>query len=238
MPKRNHIIIVGVQRCGTTLLAKLLSNHRNTAIAQIMDREPKYFLKVNPDLDSYLEIFQPPFSEHYIEKSVSYFNSKEARSNMQSILIQPKIIIMLRDPGRRAISHYNFSKSNRIENLKIEEVLNLESENRPWKHLGVSTNPYAYISTGLYVQQIAKWRNCFSNVTLIELEKLVSDIEVYYKLMKFLEVQPEPDKYYQHVCKKVNSTNNILVSDKIYHKISDEYFSYYKDFLNHISDIK
>ena len=89
-------------------------------------------------------------------------------------------------------------------------------------------NPYAYISSGFYLEKISQWKKHFSSVCVLELEKFVTDISVYYQLMINLEIDPESDKYKKYVEKKINASDVKINFDYIYDQILKKYFSYYK----------
>ena len=119
-------LIIGAAKCGTSALAEFLAVHPNVAIPKI-DYEISYFnFKYTLNDEWYLR--QMPFSNQHqitIESTALYMANKDVPKRVFSLNQKMKLIIILRDPVIRAISHHvelretmeNYRKSMLFLNL-------------------------------------------------------------------------------------------------------------------------
>ena len=96
----NSLFIVGAQRCGTTLLHKVLDTHPEVIMAKPVRPEPKFFLdRVDADYSrqSFVDrLFDGERSipKYYGEKSTSYIDYEYALKRIRSTFQDSKIILM------------------------------------------------------------------------------------------------------------------------------------------------
>ncbi len=158
-------MIVGAQKSGTTAMAQFLSEH--PAICMASPKEPHLF-----DAPAYNKQWNPenfhefyaPFFKHYKGEVVSgeatpiYLFWPEVAAELYRYNPQLKLIILLRDPVDRAISHYAMERDKGIENLPILPALMLEPL-RLWRDKnnrakGSARRWASYISRGKYSRQL------------------------------------------------------------------------------------
>jgi hypothetical protein len=184
MPDRNrvdHFVIVGAQRCGTTYLSRLLDAHPEIEMAKPLWPEPKFFL----DDDRYalgLEYYESEFfpergTRVRGEKSTSYIESEVAAGRITATLPGAPLLVVVRDPVRRAISNYRFSAEHGVEDLPIPEALRPEAGNRAWDHARFSVSPFAYLARGRYVEYLERLSRCVAPelIRVLVFEELVND---------------------------------------------------------------
>lgn len=168
-----HLVIVGAQRSGTTYLYKVLDEHPEVCMAKPIKPEPKYFMGSASATDGYDAYFKKYFSQAgnvtwLGEKSTSYIESEEAMLAIKQVLPDATILVMLRDPVERAISHYCFTKDHGLEPLDIERAIQEEPLRKDnWQAAGTSVTPYAYTERGKYAQYLERWECLFGKDQMI-----------------------------------------------------------------------
>lgn len=181
MAEPEQAFIVGAQRCGTTSLATVLGCHPQVALARPLRPEPKFFLEPGADTEvrAYLARHYPevgPRVRLRLEKSTSYLESDLACAQIAAAFPRAQIVVMLRDPVDRALSHYAFSCANGVEDLEVEAALDPAAESRPWDLTSISVSPYRYLSRGRYIERIRRWDDAFGTeaVHIVILEDLIA----------------------------------------------------------------
>ncbi|MDX6323649.1 MAG: hypothetical protein QOK15_3 [Nocardioidaceae bacterium] len=179
-----HLLIIGAQRCGTTYLASLLDAHPEVTMARPARPEPKVFLsaeKSGRGLGWYdATFFAHATTEKVLgEKSTSYLEDADAPARAASVLGEPEILVMLRDPVQRAVSNWRFSTDHGLEERPLPEALEADlSGEQPWSHTGASVSPYAYLQRGRYSRYLAPWLAAFPRtLSVLFLEELRADTD-------------------------------------------------------------
>jgi hypothetical protein len=193
-----HLLVVGAQRCGTTWVHDLLAGHPEVAMARPARPEPKVFLSEEASAKGH-EWYDATYFAHADgarllgEKSTSYLEYAEAAERAARVLGDPLILVVLRDPVRRARSHWAFSTDHGHEDRPLAEVLerNLEGP-LPWTPGTTSVSPYAYLERGRYTDYLAPWLAQFGDdVTIAFLDELVAEERARRELFTRLGVDPD-----------------------------------------------
>lgn len=160
-----HFLVIGAQRCGTTWLHNLLATHPQIAMARPARPEPKVFLRPDSvDVEAYRrEFFGHATGERaWGEKTTSYLESPDAPARVAAALGQPRIVVQLRDPVQRAVSNWSFSRDHGVEDRPLAEALAADlAQPRDWDREATSVSPFAYVSRGRYVEDLARWIDRF-----------------------------------------------------------------------------
>lgn len=168
-----HLFIIGAQRSGTTYLYKILDAHPEVHMAKPVKPEPKYFMdpaNTTAGYEVYLKKYfsDAPGASWFGEKSTSYIECEEAALAIKQTVPDSTILVMLRDPVERAISHYCFTKDHGLEPYDIERAIQEESSRiHSWHVAGTSVTPYAYIERGKYAQYLKYWEHMFGKKRLV-----------------------------------------------------------------------
>lgn len=194
----NHLFIVGAQRSGTTYLYKVLDSHPAVYMAKPVKPEPKYFMDSDSAAAGYADYFNGYFLDAgdvswLGEKSTSYIESEEAARAIKEIMPEATILVMLRDPVERAISHYSFTRDHDLEPYDIERAIQEEFARKDnWYVAGTSVTPYAYTERGKYVQYLEYWERLFGRDRLILLvaEHFIGNQLAVSSLYKRLGIDP------------------------------------------------
>lgn len=169
-----HLLIIGAQRSGTTYLYKALDAHPDIYMAKPIKPEPKYFMDADHSSNAYGHYFKRYFVRAgnvtwLGEKSTSYLESAETASAIKRSIPDATIIVMLRNPVERAISHYAFTCEHGLEPYAIERAFREESLRKNTWHVTAKTSvtPYAYTERGKYIQYLEPWERLFGRDRLI-----------------------------------------------------------------------
>src|SRR5688572_26028790 len=97
-----HFLLAGAQRSGTTFLYHLLDQHPEIEMARPLRPEPKFFLRTDAGIEDYTKLFPGKPGAHVLgEKSTSYIEHPDAARLARSLLSEPRVIFLLRDPVER-----------------------------------------------------------------------------------------------------------------------------------------
>lgn len=197
--KVEHFIIAGAQRCGTTLLARVLDQHPQIYLAKPLRPEPKFFLSpelYEKGLRHYRKQYfsDAPAGSILGEKSTSYIEYGAAANAIAQLLPQARIIFILRDPIERAISNYWFSRNEGVETEEMGRAF-CEEQGRSQSYDSslYSVSPYAYLQRGRYIEYLREWDRHFapSQVRIIQFEKLIREEYTFEGVFRFLGADPD-----------------------------------------------
>ena len=198
-----NFLIVGAPKAGTSSIAKYLDAHPEVFIPEI--KEPRYFLhdifsKVSTEdplydylmkssvlnWDDYLELYQGADSTvtKFGDASVQYlYHFDTVIPQVKEKLGDVPIIIVLRDPIKRAFSNYKYQ--SKIDLLSFTEALNKEEE-RKSNHFN---SFWYYKDVGLYYNQVNAYKKAFSNVHICLYDDLMKNPESFMmQIYTFLNI--------------------------------------------------
>lgn len=164
MSKPIDFICVGTQKAGTTTLHDVLKHHPNIYLPE---RKEAHFFDIDERFDKGLDWWlQTFFKGDKNNKKIGVFTPeylffKNIPERIKEVLgTDLKIIIVLRQPARRAYSHYLMSKRRGFENLDFKTALK-EEYSRLKEDTYYNKNHFSYISRGLYYDQIKRYIDVF-----------------------------------------------------------------------------
>ena len=203
--KKPNFIIMGFPKCGSTSLHYYLDAHPEIYMPN--KKELHYFTQPNisklnqgpgdvlanknliKNSSTYLKLFNKIKNEKIIgETSPSYINYPECFANIKDYLGDPKIIILLRDPIKRAHSNYLHLLREQRETNTFSQALNLEDQRREKKY----SDFWYYKFNSFYYDKIVKAKRSFKDVLILTQEELNADTrKSLKKAYKFLNVNNE-----------------------------------------------
>lgn len=155
MIDHRHAAVIGGQRCGSTLLGRILGLHSDIVVAQPERPEPKFFLSSSDHSEYHRRHFDGDAAV-FLEKSTTYLERPDVEVRMRELPGGVWPIVILRDPVDRALSNWRFSTENGLETLPADQALTEGEEGRPFpSHL--STSPYHYLKRSRYESLVAPW---------------------------------------------------------------------------------
>lgn len=195
-------IIGGAPRSGTTWLYHLLDRHPDVWMAKPVVPEPKFFL-VDDIYERGLRHYSATWFEDAParglvgEKSSNYLESHMALERIRRDLPDVRMIFALREPARRALSNYRWSRMNQMESATFSEALRQEREREATQpaHLRFA-RPHAYFSRGLYAQLLRPWFQHLSRhqILVVLFEDIVErPRDVAARVHAFLDLATRPD---------------------------------------------
>ncbi|XP_030068436.1 heparan sulfate glucosamine 3-O-sulfotransferase 2 [Microcaecilia unicolor] len=168
--KLPHTIIVGVKKGGTRAVLEFIRVHPDV---RAMGTEPHFFDKnYDRGLDWYRSLM-PRTLENQItmEKTPSYFVTKETPRRIFSMCKEIKLIIVVRNPVTRAISDYTQTLSKKPDIPTFQELAF-----KNWT-LGLVDTSWNAIRIGMYALHLESWLQYFpiSQIHFVSGEKLITD---------------------------------------------------------------
>ncbi|WP_418510453.1 sulfotransferase family protein [Corallibacter sp.] len=201
--KRPNFIIAGFPKCGSTALHYYLENHPQIYMPK--QKELHYFTshilsKLNngpgdketkiwqlSNIDDYENCFKNAKPEQVIgEASPSYINYPCQFDTIKEELNNPKVIIILRDPIKRAYSNYLHLVREHREDLSFYEALLNEDERVNEQY----SDFWYYKFNSTYFDKIQQACKKFEKVTVLTQEELNKDTKATMKkIFTFLGVE-------------------------------------------------
>lgn len=159
-----NFIGIGVQKCATSWLHETLNAH--PAIFTSDTKEVEFFTAF---YDRGYEWYESHFAEGGEapargETSPSYFYHPEAPARVRAYRPEMKIIVIFRDPVRRAFS-------NHLHELRMRHL----TSSRAFE-TGLANNP-CYVEQGRYATHMARWVEAFPRTQILALlfEEITAD---------------------------------------------------------------
>lgn len=210
-------IIAGAQRCGTTSLFRALAKHP-AMMSNVLDAKGVHYFDTNyhQNPNWYFAHFpsQVERDNHTAkvgqkaivgESSPYYLYHPDGAKRMAETIPNAKIVVLLRNPVKRAISHHLHMVWEGHESVEdIDKALDLESErlagieqqlladrslvSRPHQH-------YSYLERGHYADQLERLYGHFDreNVLVMTTEKLVGDSKTSLAtIQSFIGLEHDP----------------------------------------------
>jgi hypothetical protein len=218
-------LIIGAQKAGTTSLFRYLLQHPDI-LAPVVKKELHFF-----DLNFYRG--SKWYCSHFPlqkyrkitgEKSPYYFYHPLVPKRSFEFNHKLKLIALLRDPVKRAYSHYNHEIENKREKRTFRQAINQEIKKVDIDHIRLSRSEisysanhhrYSYYARGCYVEQLDLWMQFFPRDQFYfeTSERFFRDPqEVCSEIFDFLKLKPfTPSTAIRHNSGKYDP---IIESDK------------------------
>lgn len=185
-----NFLIVGGQKCGSTTLHNVLVEHPEIFMSE--QKEINFFTldeKYHRGVSAYAKHFEAAKSEIMIgESSPGYMVHSEVPARILEKLGPVKIVIILRNPIKRALSQYWDNRRQLKESLELSQVIDrfLSDDYQP----GVR----GYFSRGVYMKYIERYEMLFGsdNIHVMIMEELIKKPQVtLQQLYQFLGVDTQ-----------------------------------------------
>lgn len=228
---RPNFIIGGTNKAGTTSVFRYFSEHPEVCGSNV--KETGFFLRNNlGDIEGCLaelsEYYSHCEADHKIlvEASTSYLaRADEAMPRIKSMLDEPKILFILREPTDRIFSYFNFQKAHLAlpETLSFEEYLELcrqyEDSCLDGQDVAFEERHLRAVRNGKYSIFIKRYQEEFprANVKVMFFDDLKSSPAAFMRELS-LFAGVSPDFYDDYQFKKTNVT--FSSKSRMFHKFA------------------
>ena len=163
-----EFLILGAQKAGTTTLYDVLTQHPDIGSART--KELAFFDRHFGRGVSWYKANFPKSVGITGEATPDYIVDPAAPERVKSVLPDAKLVVLLRNPVDRAISHYFHAVRLGYENRPIEVALSLDNQPDPNAALRFVGHPlerrseyqaFSYLDRGFYSKQLAQWFELF-----------------------------------------------------------------------------
>lgn len=249
--KKPNFLIIGVQRGGTSSLFRYLMEHPQ--IASPVDKEIHFFdLHFQKGWHWYLEqfsLFNGEYQENINhskniitgEASPYYIFHPLVAQRVKQYCPDIKLIVLLRNPIDRAISHYHHCIRFQLEKLPLNEALKLEKDRLKGEaekfkqdehYYSYNHQHLAYISRGKYIQQLKHWRQYFDQQQFLILQSenfYNNPAKTLEKVTNFLEIDNyKLTEYYPHNQAEYPKTSPTIIKQlrAYFHPYNQQLYQY------------
>lgn len=194
-------IIIGAQKAGTTSLATYLFRHPD--VVAPVRKEIHYF--DSPEFGHGPNWYRAHFrlrrpSAITGEASPYYLTHPHTPRRVHELIPHAKLVVMLRNPVDRALSHYQHQVRHGREPLTFEDAIKAEPERLAGEFERMLSDEhyysynywaYSYATRSLYSEQIERWLRYFdvSRIHFIASEEFFRDPESeHLKTLRFLDL--------------------------------------------------
>lgn len=187
-------------KCGTTSFWEDVTAHPQ--IDPGIAKEVLYFDQYHRRSESwYRAFFYDTSSErrHHGDASLSYLPCAHAPERAATLVPDAKLVVLLRDPVDRAISHYFHARRRNEEPLALDEVITREAAEIDAAGEVLFPDPdgdwprFSYLRRGHYAAQLEQWLRFFPREQLLCVRSedyFDSPGEVLARAFTFLGVEP------------------------------------------------
>lgn len=210
---RPDFLIIGAQKAATTSLYAWLTHHPDVLAAQ--EKELHYFdsTATTADIDAYWRAF--PLRPRMAalrrrrgraivtgEATPVYLFDPRVPRMVADQLPEVRIIVVLRDPVDRAISHYWMEVNRGHESLTLEDALSAEQARlEPDRQRiakgeppGLAYRRWSYVARGRYAEQLQRWLGHFprDQMLVLRFDDLVGRPHTAYRTaLEFIGADPD-----------------------------------------------
>lgn len=207
-------LIIGVIKGGTTSLYTYLTQH--PCIVPAFRKEPMFFnYNFRKGLARYQAQFPTFLEKHYAkqilktdfatgEATPGYVFSALAPHRVFETIPNVKLIVLLRNPVDRALSHYHLQLRKGVEALSFEDTIEREEEKIRGKLAEMMQRESdkeigLYLRMGIYLPQLKNWLNFFpkEQILILKSEDFYRNTAQTFKhVLRFLNLPIwEPQMY-------------------------------------------
>ena len=171
-------LLLGGMKCGTSSLHNYLVQHPR--VVAPLRKEVHYFdLNANRDERWYRAHFGKVASQGCnLDSSPYYLFHPLVPARARALVPQARLIVLLRDPVRRAYSHYWHERDKGRETLSFEDAISAEPDRISRDHERLASGEierskahqfFSYLGRGRYAEQLQRWLRLYPREQLLVL---------------------------------------------------------------------
>ncbi|MGF1618756.1 MAG: sulfotransferase [Acidimicrobiia bacterium] len=203
-------VIIGCQRGGTSSLYRYLGLHPD--ISASLRKETEYFTAKFPEGEAWYRAHFPLALRHRLaaaigkrrlsfEATPDYLVDPRAPARCHALLPGARIVVMLREPGERALSQFHHNVRLGLETETFDRAIELEESRISADRAEMAENPstsatafrrFSYLTRGDYAEQLQRWFDLYprDRFLIVESEEFFSDPDrVLGKVLEFVGVR-------------------------------------------------
>jgi hypothetical protein len=195
-------VIVGAQKCGTSSLHGYLIQHPR--VIEPLRKEVHYFDLNHGRGEAWYRAHFGRVAEagFNIDSSPYYLFHPAVPQRMHALLPEARLIVLLRDPVRRAYSHYWHERAKGREPLSFEDAVRAEPERIAAAEAKLADGSldrsadhqhFSYLARGRYAEQLERWFELYrrDQCHVVRFESLVQNpLAVLHEVLAFLALPP------------------------------------------------
>jgi hypothetical protein len=217
-------LVIGAQRCGTTSLQNLIASHPDVT-PPLWRKGIHYFdteyHRGSPWYRSQFPVARP--GRMTGEGSPYYLFHPLVAERIADLVPRAKLLVLLRDPIERAISHYKHELRRGFETLDIVTAMRAESERLEGEEAKMRADPayysfahqhFSYQARGDYAGQLARYLALFPKrqMLVLQSESYWSDPKTTWdEVLQFLELPDWKPAAFPHL----NATRDREVAEEV-----------------------
>ncbi|CAN5755607.1 hypothetical protein BH23ACT4_BH23ACT4_03050 [soil metagenome] len=200
-------IVIGCQRGGTSSLYRYLGLHPD--ISASLRKETEYFTAKFPEGEAWYRAHFPLDLRHRLaaalgkrrltlEATPDYLVDPRAPARCHDLLPDARIVVMLREPGERALSQFHHNVRLGLETETFDRAIELEESRIAHDLVEMVEDPstsatqfrrFSYLTRGDYAEQLQRWFDHYprDRFLIVESEDFFSDPDrVLGKVLDFV----------------------------------------------------
>ncbi|NNC79406.1 MAG: sulfotransferase [Acidimicrobiales bacterium] len=207
-------LILGEKRCGTTSLHRYITEHPNV-LGPLAPKSTHYFdTRYSESLDWYKSYFWPEPLVQRMERrrgpmlsgesSPYYFFHPAAASRIAETLPEIRVLVLMREPGSRAWSNFQYERDKGNETLGFDEAIAAESKRIAGEeqrlldddaYVSHAHRTFSYVARGRYHEHLMRLYQSIDEqrVHVVCSEELYTDTQrVMAGVHEFLDLEHVP----------------------------------------------
>ena len=200
-------VIIGCQRGGTSSLYRYLGLHPD--ISASLRKETEYFTAKFPEGEAWYRAHFPLALRHRVaaaigkrrltfEATPDYLVDPRAPARCHALLPEARIVVMLREPGERALSQFHHNVRLGLETETFDRAIELEEPRISADLAKMVDDPstsatefrrFSYLTRGDYAEQLQRWFDLYprDRFLIVESEEFFSHPDrVLSKVLDFV----------------------------------------------------
>lgn len=198
-----NLVIGGFGKCGTTSLSNLLLEHPDICLNESIKEPHTYSLTERYHVRNGARQTSKQ-AKYHLDASTTYAVSDCAFERIHADSPNAKVILILRDPIDRVISHYNWYSKMGGRLLPLERELTSSSHDWAEKE-HMNLNWKFFVETSAYAKHVLRAKKLFRSLKIVYLEDLErNQAETLSSILEWLNLQSDMPSQKRQIANKTD----------------------------------